>query len=87
MKKEEKVYIPKDEILRIEIIQLHYNMPVAEHKKRQKITELVMRNYQQPEVTRNVEQYVKRYDIYQRMKNKIETPVGKLKLSEILEKP
>ena len=78
MKKEEKVYIPKDEILRIEIIQLHYNMPVAK---------LVMRNYWQPEVTRNVEQYVKRYDIYQRMKNKIKTPVGKLKLSEILEKP
>jgi len=34
MKKEEKVYIPKDKILRIEIIQLHYNMPVAEYKKR-----------------------------------------------------
>ena len=78
MKKEEKVYIPKDEILRIEIIQLHYNMPVAK---------LVMRNYWQPEVTRNVEQYIKRYDIYQRMKNKIKTLVGKLKLSEILEKP
>ena len=87
MKKEEKVYIPKDEILRIEIIQLHYNMPVAKYKKRQKITELVMRNYWQPEITRNVEKYVKRYDIYQRMKNKIEAPVGKLKLNEILEKP
>ena len=87
MKKEEKVYIPKDEILRIEIIQLHYNMPVAKYKKRQKITELVMRNYWQTEITRNVEKYVKRYDIYQRMKNKIEAPVGKLKLNEILEKP
>ena len=62
-------------------------MPVAEYKKRQKITELVMRNYWQPEITRNVEKYVKRYDIYQRMKNKIEAPVGKLKLNEILEKP
>ena len=29
--KEEKVYVPKDKKLRLEIIQLHYNMPIAEH--------------------------------------------------------
>ena len=43
--KKEKVYIPKDEELRIEIIQLHYDMPVAEHGGKWKITELVTRNY------------------------------------------
>jgi len=32
--KEEKVYISKNEKLRIEIIQLHYNVLVAGHKKR-----------------------------------------------------
>jgi len=31
MLKEEKIYVPKDRELRVEIIQLHYNVPVAEH--------------------------------------------------------
>jgi len=30
MLKEEKVYIPKDEKLRVEIIRLYYDMPVGE---------------------------------------------------------
>ena len=29
--KEEKIYIPKDKELRVEIIQLHHNVLVAEH--------------------------------------------------------
>ena len=29
--KEEKVYVLKDEELRTEIIQLHYDVPMAEH--------------------------------------------------------
>jgi len=29
--KEEKMYVPKDEKLKLEIIQLHHNMPVAGH--------------------------------------------------------
>jgi len=32
--KEEKVYIPKDEELRMEIIWLHHNVPVAGHKRK-----------------------------------------------------
>jgi len=32
--KEEKVYILKDKELRVEIIQLHYDMPVARHEDR-----------------------------------------------------
>ena len=32
MYKEEKVYVPRDEKLRVEIIQLHYNIPVEGHK-------------------------------------------------------
>jgi len=30
--KEEKMYVPKNEELRVEIIQLHYNTPVAGHR-------------------------------------------------------
>jgi len=43
--KERKVYIPKDEELRIEIIWLHYNVLAAGHRGRWKMTELVTRNY------------------------------------------
>ena len=32
--KEGKVYVLKDEKLRMEIIWLHYDVPVAEHKER-----------------------------------------------------
>jgi len=31
MYKEEKVYIPKDDKLRVEIIRLHHDMPVGGH--------------------------------------------------------
>ena len=29
--KEESVYVPKDEKLRVEIIRLHHDMPIVEH--------------------------------------------------------
>ena len=46
-----------------------------------------MRNYWWLEVTKDVGIYVDRCDMCQRMKNRIEELIGKLKLSEILEKP
>jgi len=33
MYKEEKVYIPRDDKLRTEIVRLHHDMPVIEHRK------------------------------------------------------
>jgi len=32
MLKEEKVYIPRDEVLRTEIIRLHYDISIGEHR-------------------------------------------------------
>ena len=52
------MYVPKNEELRIEIIQLHYNVLVAGHKEKWKTTELVMRNYWWPEVKKDIEKYV-----------------------------
>ena len=46
-----------------------------------------MRNYWQPEVTRNVGRHIDGCDMCQRIKNQIEILVGKLKLSKIPEKP
>ena len=49
--------------------------------------ELVTRNYQQLGVMRNMRKYMEGCDMYQRMKNRMEISVGKLKLSKVLEKP
>ena len=81
--KEEKVYIPKDEELRAEVIQLHYDVLAVGHGGRWKTVELVTRNYWWPGVTRNIGKYVEGCDLCQRMKNRMEELVGKLKLSEV----
>ena len=83
--KEGKVYIPKDEELRMEIIQLYYDVPAVGHRGKQKMTELVIRNYWWPGVTKDVGKYMEDYDICQKMKNK-KAPVGKLMVNEVPEK-
>ena len=84
--KEEKVYMPKDEELRTEIIQLHYDVPMAGHGEKWKTVELVTRNYWWPGVTREVGRYVEGCDLCQQMKNRTEEVAGKLKLGEVPEK-
>ena len=84
--KEGKIYVLKDEELRVEIIQLHHDVPAARHGGRWKTVELVTRNYWWPGVTRDVGKYVEGCDLCQRMKNRTEEPAGKLKLSEMPQK-
>ena len=43
--KEGRVYVPKNEKLRVEIIQLHHDIPIAGHGGQWKMVELVTRNY------------------------------------------
>jgi len=85
--KEGKVYMPKDEELRAEVIWLHYDVLAAGHGGRWKTVELVTRNYWWLGVTRDVGRYMEGCDLCQRMKNRTEEVAGKLKLSEVLEKP
>ena len=58
MLKEGKVYVPKDEKLRVEVIRLHYNTSVGGHRGQWKMAELVTRNFWWPGVTREVKRYV-----------------------------
>ena len=67
--KEGKVYVPKDEELRVEIIWLHHDVPAVGHGGRWKMVELVMRNYWWLGVTRDVGKYMEGCDLCQRMKN------------------
>ena len=76
--KEGKVYIPKDEELRAAVIQLHHDVLAAGYGGRWKTIELVMRNYWWPGVTRDVGKYVEKYDLCQRMKNRMEELAGRL---------
>jgi len=61
--KKGKVYISNNKELKVEIIQLHHNIPATRYEGRWKATELVTRNYWWLEVTRNVEQYIEECDI------------------------
>jgi len=62
--KEGRVYVPKDEKLRVEIIWLHHDTPIAEYRGQWKIVELVTRNYWWPGVTKKVKRDVEGCDQY-----------------------
>ena len=76
----------KNEELRVEIIQFHHDVLATKHEERQKIIKLVTRNYQWPGVIKNMEKYVDRYDICQRIKNHIEALAEKLMANKVQEK-
>ena len=84
--KEGKVYVPKNEKLRAEVIRLHYDVPAVGHGGRWKTVELVTRCYWWPGKTKDVERYVEGCDLCQRIKNRSEELAEKLKLSEIPKK-
>jgi len=52
--KEGRVYVLKDEKLKVEIIQLHHDTLIAGHGGQWKTMELVTRNYWWPGVTKEV---------------------------------
>jgi len=84
--KEEMMYVPREEKLRAEIIQLHHNVLAAGHGEKWKTVKLVTRNYWWPEVTKDVRKYVEGCDMCQRIKNRMEKVVEKLKLRKVPEK-
>ena len=85
--KERKVYMLKNEKLRMEIIQLYHDVLEAEYRGRQKMTKLVMRNYQWPGVTKNIGKYVEGCNMCYRMKNRTEILAGELMANKVLEQP
>jgi len=87
MYKEGKMYVPKDEVLRAEIIRLHHDMPVGGHRGQWKMVELVTRNFWWPGVTKEVKRYMEGCNSYQRNKNHTEQLAGKLMPNSVPEKP
>jgi len=72
MYKEEKVYMPKDEKLRAEIVRLHHDTSIGEHGGQWKMVELVTRNFWWPGVTKEVKRYVEGCNACQQNKNRTE---------------
>jgi len=62
--KEGKVYVPRDEELRTEVIQLHHDVPAVGHGGQWKTVELVTRNYWWPGVTRDIRKYMEGCNLY-----------------------
>jgi len=86
VERRESIYVPKDEKLRVEIIQLHHDTLIAEHRGQWKTVELVTRNYWWPGVTKKVKRYVEGCNQCQRMKNRAEKLAGKLRPNQIPER-
>jgi len=87
MYKEGKVYVPRDNELRMKIVRLHHDMPVGGHGGQWKTVELITWNFWWPGVTKEVKRYVEGCDTCQHNKNCTEQPAGKLIPNSILEKP
>ena len=84
--KNRKVYVPKNKKLKTEVIQLYYDILVRGYRGQQKITELVIRNFWQSGVTKEVKKDVEGCNTCQRNKNHTEAPTGKLIPNIVLEK-
>ena len=87
MYKEEKVYVPKNNRLRVEIIRLYHNIPMEGHRGQWKIVELVIRNFWWLETTKEIKRYIKEYNSCQRNKNYTKQLAGKLMPNSISNKP
>ena len=77
----------KDEELRVEITQLHYDVPVAGHGGKWKTVELVTKSHWWPRIMRDIGRYVEECNLCQQIKNRMEEIAGKLKLGKVPEKP
>ena len=69
--------------MRVEIIQLHHDVPIAEHEGKWKTMELVTRNYWWPEIMRDMRKYMEGCDM---LKNRTKELAENLKLSKVPEK-
>lgn len=78
-----KVYVPKDEEVRRDIVKLHHDSLPVGHPGRWKTYELVSRNYWWPGMSSFVERYVSGCDTCVRTKNIPQRPVGPLQPNEV----
>lgn len=77
-----KVYVPKDETIRRDIVKTYHDSIPVGHPGRWKTFEMVSRNYWWPGMSNFVERYVAGCDTCARTKNRSQRPVGLLQPNE-----
>jgi hypothetical protein len=63
-----RVYVPKDDELREDIIRLHHDPPIIGHPGVKRTEELIVRNYWWPYISKDIKLYVSGCDACQRAK-------------------
>lgn len=82
-----KVYVPKDDKIRADLLKLHHDFPGAGHPGRWKTLELLSRNYWWPGMSVYVKKYVAGCDVCQSHKNVTQKPSGLLQPNEVPSEP
>jgi hypothetical protein len=82
-----KIYVPKDQDIRLELLRLHHNTTLAGHLGRWKTLELLTRNYWWPGMSVDVKKYVAGCDTCQRNKPSHKVPYGLLQPNEVPSTP
>src|SRR5215469_6394837 len=75
---QDRIYVPKDNTLRSQIITLHHDTKLAGHPGRYKTLELITRTYWWPGVSRDVRKYVDGCERCQATKTHRHKPIGLL---------
>ncbi|PIL29076.1 hypothetical protein GSI_09124 [Ganoderma sinense ZZ0214-1] len=82
-----RVYVPKDDALRAEIVRIHHDLPPAGHPGQAKTVELVTRNYWWPGMVKFIKDYVETCDTCRRGKTSHAKPHGPLQPNEVPDGP
>jgi predicted aspartyl protease len=82
-----RLYIPKNDELRLQLIKDHHDSRAAGHPGVAKTLEMMSRQYTWPEQRKDIERYVRNCQICRRSKPTRHTPYGTLKPLEIPDQP
>lgn len=82
-----KIYVPKDDDLRTELITLHHDTPIAGHPGKWKTLEPLSQNYWWPLMTKAVTKYIQGCVRCQQTKAPRNAPPGKLHPNEVPSAP
>ena len=82
-----KVYVPKDDDLRRDLLHAHHDAPTVGHPGRWKTYELLSRNYWWPGMSTYVDKYVEGCETCTRNKNLPQKPLGLLQPNEVPQRP
>jgi transposase InsO family protein len=82
-----KVYVPKDDMLREDLLRIHHDSPVSGHPGTRRMHELMTRSYWWPYIDKDIARYVQGCETCQRTKPERKRKAAPLNPTEIPEHP